>query len=271
MNRTPVVFIHGAWLHALSWESWAERFTIRGYDVFTPGWPGEGATVRETRERPETLGEIGLDALTHHYGRIVRSFARSPVIVGHAVGGLIAQHLIGASLGRAAVAIAPVPVNGLPPTASPFRPWTPGSGDTTSGNGRLVSLPRERFRHVFANAVGQEESDRLFERYVVPAPRRLFTDLGHGGADRHPRAFVDAGNAARGPLLMVSGQEDRLAPDSVTRAAYKSYGDSSAVSDLKQFADRGHSMVVDSGWRAVADYVLAWLDTHGIHAVPTEH
>ena len=269
MNRTPVLFIHGAWLHALSWESWAERFTSRGFTTFAPGWPGEAATVRETSERPGVLGEIGLDALTQHYERIVRSFDHSPVLVGHAVGGLIAQHLIGANLGRAAVAIAPAPINDVPLRASPARLWTPDSGDPASGY-ELVSLPREQFSHVFANAVSREESDRLFERYVVPAPRRLFTDLGHGGTPRHPRAFADVDNAARGPLLLVSGQEDRMVPDSATRAVYKLYGDSAAMSDLKQFADRGHSMVVDSGWRAVADYVLAWLDAHGIHADPAE-
>ncbi|MFJ6073959.1 alpha/beta hydrolase [Streptomyces sp. NPDC093065] len=266
MNRTPVVFIHGAWLHALSWESWAERFTSRGFTPYAPGWPGEPETVAETRERPDALGEVGLDALTHHYGRIVRSFDHSPVLVGHAVGGLVAQHLIGANLGRAAVAIAPAPINDVPLTPAPARLWTPGSGDPASGYGRLVSLPREEFRHVFANAVGPEESDRLFERCAVPAPRRLFTDLGHGGPARHPRAFADTGNAARGPLLLVSGQEDRMVPDSVTRAVYKLYGDSRATSDLKQFPDRGHSMVVDSGWRVVADHVLGWLDAHGVRA-----
>ncbi|MGW7572209.1 alpha/beta hydrolase [Streptomyces tendae] len=269
MNRTPVLFIHGAWLHALSWESWAERFAGRGFTPFAPGWPGEADTVRRTREQPGAIREIGLDALTHHYGRIVRSFDISPVLVGHAAGGLIAQHLIGANLGRAAVAIAPAPINAVPLSASAARLWTPESGDPGSGYG-LMSLPRERFRHVFANAVGQEESGRLFERYVVPAPRRLFTDLDYAGTARHPRAFADVGNGARGPLLLVSGQEDRLVPDSVTRAVYRLYGDSTAVSDLKQFADRGHSLVVDSGWRAVADHVLAWLEAHGVHAVPAE-
>jgi hypothetical protein len=51
---------------------------------------------------------------------------------------------------------------------------------------------------------------------------------------------------------------------------YKLYGDSRAVSDLKQFADRGHSMVVDGGWRAVADHVLGWLEAQGVHAGAAE-
>jgi hypothetical protein len=54
--------------------------------------------------------------------------------------------------------------------------------------------------------------------------------------------------------------------DSVTRAVYKLYGESVAVSNLKQFADRGHSLVVDRGWRAVADYVLGWLANNGIRS-----
>ncbi|MEV6740735.1 alpha/beta hydrolase [Streptomyces sp. NPDC051104] len=267
MNRTPVVFIHGAWVHAFSWESWAERFASRGFLVFTPGWPGEAAVAREVRKSPETLGGIGLDALTDHYADIVRSFEVSPVVVGHSVGGLIAQHLIGANVGRAAVAIAPAPINGVPLPASRTRLWTPDQADTAD---RLVSLSPEQFHQVFANTVAAEESDRLFEGYVVPAPRRLLTDLGCADADRSPRAVADIANARRGPLLLISGQQDRLVPDSVTRAVYKQYGDSTAVTDLKQFADRAHSLVVDNGWRLVADYVLGWLDERGIRAHPVE-
>lgn len=267
MNRTPVVFIHGAWLHALSWESWAERFASRGFLAFTPGWPGEAAAPREVRKSPETLGGIGLDALTDHYTKVVDSFDISPVIIGHSVGGLIAQHLIGANVGRAAVAIAPAPINDIPLPASPARLWTPAQADAAD---QLVSLSPGQFHHVFANTAGAEESDRLFERYAVPTPRGLLTDLGYAGAARSPRAVADIGNAGRGPLLLISGQEDRLVPDSVTRAVYKQYGDSTAVTDLKQFADRAHSLVIDSGWRFVADYVLGWLDERGIRALPAE-
>ncbi|MER7930585.1 alpha/beta fold hydrolase [Streptomyces sp. NPDC096057] len=264
MNRTPVVFIHGAWLHALSWESWAERFASRGFLAFTPGWPGEASGAREVRaSSSEVLAGIGLDTLTDHYAHIVRSFDTAPVIVGHSVGGLIAQHLIGANLGRAAVAIAPAPINDVELPAAPARLWTPGRDDRDGG---LVPLSPDGFHQAFANTVGAEEAARLFERYAVPAPRRLLADLGCAGATRSPRAVADVSNADRGPLLLISGQEDLLVPDAVTRAVYKQYGDSTAVTDLKQFADRAHSLVIDSGWRVVADHVLGWLDERGLHA-----
>ncbi|MGW8697975.1 alpha/beta hydrolase [Streptomyces lavenduligriseus] len=267
MKRTPVVFIHGVWLHALCWESWVELFTGSGFLALAPGWPGEAGTAPDVRTSPEPLGRVGLDALTEHYAGIVRSFDVAPVIVGHSVGGLIAQHLVTADVGRAAVAIAPAPVNDIPLPASPGRLPPPGRCDPA---GELVTLSPEQFHHLFASTLGAEESDRLHDRYAVPAPRRLLADLGCAGAPRSPRAVADVGNAGRGPLLLISGQEDRLVPDEATRAVYKQYGDTTAVTDLKQFADRGHCLVIDSGWRFVADYVLGWLDEHGIRAHPPQ-
>jgi alpha-beta hydrolase superfamily lysophospholipase len=265
VSRTPVVLIHGAWLHVSSWDPWAARLTDRGFRVSVPGWPGEPATVSQARREPGFLRELGLDALIEHYEHIVRSFDDPPVLIGHSVGGLIAQHLIGANLGRAAVAIAAAPVNDVA-HALPTAGFAPSACDEQPGGDGLVTLPPERFRQIFANAVGETDAARIFERYVVGSPRRLLADLEGRGAAGHLKATADIGNRTRGPLLLISGQEDQIVSDSVTRMVYKLYGDSAAVSSLKQFADRGHSLVVDSGWLAVADYVLDWLARHGIHA-----
>ena len=39
---------------------------------------------------------------------------------------------------------------------------------------------------------------------------------------------------------------------------------SGAVTDLMEFAERGHSLTIDSGWRAVADECLSWLGKQGL-------
>lgn len=271
VTPTPVVLVHGAWLHASSWTDWAKRFAGRGYAVTVPAWPDEAGTVAEARVDLSRLSGLGLDALTARVEEVVRSCAVPPVLVGHSVGGLVAQHLLGRGLVRAAVAIAPMPARGVPLPASQTRLWPMMSGDPANRYGVVPLLP-PHFQHVYANTVGRDEAASLYERHVVQAPARLLAELGfdfpganEARVDAPASASVDTGNSARGPLLLISGQEDRMVADEVTRSVYKLYGDSTAVTDLKQFADRGHSLVIDSGRREVADHVLGWLADQGVH------
>ena len=63
---TPVVFIHGLWLHADSWKPWIELFRAAGYNPIAPGWPGEPATVAESNAHPERLANVGIDDVVEH-------------------------------------------------------------------------------------------------------------------------------------------------------------------------------------------------------------
>jgi hypothetical protein len=53
--------------------------------------------------------------------------------------------------------------------------------------------------------------------------------------------------------------KDHTVPDVTTRSTLKQYRDSTAVTKLRQFQGRGHSLTIDSGWREVADATLEWL------------
>lgn len=275
VNRTPVVLIHGAWFHKSSWEGWAERFTLYGFAVHVPDWPGEAVSAAEDRRHPALHRDVGLESLIEHYELFIQSLDSRPVLIGHSLGGLMVQHFLSVGLGRAAVALSPWQGDGVPADGFRTKMW-PRALDGSADYEGFVQLPRSSFRHSVANTVGEDEARQLFEHHVVPAPCRLLADLGFGhdgenvGTFRPAHIVVDTADAARGPLLLISGQEDRVVPDAVTRAAYKAYGDTVAVTDLKQFADRGHSLVVDSGWRTIADYVLTWLATNGIEAVTAE-
>jgi len=73
---------------------------------------------------------------------------------------------------------------------------------------------------------------------------------------------VDTANSDRGPLLLIAGGSDRTVPASVTRQTRRLYGKSTAVTDYVEFAGRGHSLALDSGWREVGDAALAWVGSH---------
>ena len=59
--NTPVIFVHGLWLHASSWDPWVDFFKEAGYVPSAPGWPGDGDTVADTRDNPERVAGVGIE------------------------------------------------------------------------------------------------------------------------------------------------------------------------------------------------------------------
>lgn len=53
-SELSVVFVHGLWLHASSWEPWIAHFAQAGYQAAAPGWPGEPASVESARNDPDS-------------------------------------------------------------------------------------------------------------------------------------------------------------------------------------------------------------------------
>ncbi|MEU7790635.1 alpha/beta fold hydrolase [Amycolatopsis sp. NPDC049159] len=261
---TPVVFIHGLWLHATSWTPWIEHFRAAGYAPVAPGWPNEPETVEAARQHPEAVADIGIDDATNHFASIIEGLDRPPVIVGHSFGGLITEKLLGQGIGAAGVAIDPAQIKGvLPLPLAQLRAGLPALGNPANLH-RSVSLTEKEFRFGFGNALTDEESAELHRRWTIPSPARPLFQAAAANFVLHSEAKVDTGRADRGPLLLVSGTADHTVPDVVTRSTLKQYRDSTAVTELKQFEGRGHSLTIDSGWRDVADAVLAWLREHGV-------
>ena len=261
---TPVVFIHGLWLHATSWGPWIDLFKQAGYEPTAPGWPHEPRTVAAAREDPDAVAGIGIDEATEHFASVIGQLDAPPVLVGHSFGGLLAEKLLGEGLAAAAVAIDPAQIKGvLPLPLAQLRAGFPALGNPAN-RGRAVSLTAKEFRFGFGNALTEEESDELFGAWTIPSPARPLFQAAAANFSLHSPAAVKTDNQDRGPLLLISGLEDHTVPDVVTRSTLKQYRSSSAVTELKQFEGRGHSLTIDHGWRDVADAVLAWLTEKGL-------
>jgi pimeloyl-ACP methyl ester carboxylesterase len=224
--------------------------------------------VAEARANPESIADHGIDDVVEHFAGIIAGIIAGleakPILIGHSFGGMIAQKLLGQDLAVAAIAIDAAQIKGvLPLPLSALRATLPVFKNPANKH-RAVSLTAEQFRFAFGNAISEQESLELFERWAIPAPGKPLFEAAAANFNPHSPAKVATGNDGRGPLLLMTGGRDHTVPEAVTRATLKQYRHSDAVTDLQEFPDRAHSLTIDSGWREIADASLAWLAKQGL-------
>ena len=168
-------------------------------------------------------------------------------------------------LARAAIAIDAAQIKGvLPLPLSSLRSTLPVFKNPANKN-KAVSLSADQFRYSFGNALSEEESHELFEKWSIPAPGKPLFEAAAANFSLHSPAKVDTHRDDRGPLLLIMGGQDHTVPEAITKSTLKQYKHSYAVTELMEFEDRGHSLTIDHGWREVADQCLAWLDKQGFN------
>jgi pimeloyl-ACP methyl ester carboxylesterase len=258
-GATPVVFIHGLWLLPSSWDRWRAVFEEAGYTALAPGWPDDPETVEEAAAHPEVFARKSVGQVADHFAEVVGALDKKPAVVGHSFGGLLAQILAGWGLSAAAVAIDPAPFRGvLPLPLSALRSSAPVLSNPAN-RGRAVSLTYEQFRFAFANAVPEEEAKELYETFAVPAPGQPLFQAATANLNPWTEAKVNTRNPARGPLLIISGEKDNTVPWAIANASFKRQRRNEGVTEIVGIPGRGHALVIDSGWREVADTALEFV------------
>ncbi|MCU1552229.1 MAG: Lysophospholipase [Glaciihabitans sp.] len=253
----PVVFIHGLWLLSSSWQPWRDFFEENGYTTIAPGWPDDPESVEAAKADPDTFAHKMVQQVTDHYLDAISRLEKKPIVIGHSFGGLIAQKIAGEGVAVATVSIDNAPFKGvLPLPLSALKSAAPVL--THPGNIRKgVSLTLEQFTFGWANNLSAEEAKHLYETFHVPAAGAPLFEA--ATANFNPfsgETAVDSKNPDRGPLLIIAGALDNTVPLAITHASYKIQAKNPGVTEIVELPGRGHSLVIDSGWKDVAQTAL---------------
>jgi pimeloyl-ACP methyl ester carboxylesterase len=258
-GKTPVVFIHGLWLLASSWDNWAGVFEEAGYAAVTPVWPDDPGTVEQARANPDVFAKKTLGQIAGHTAEVIGQLDEKPAVMGHSTGGLLCQMIADRGLSAATVAIDPGPFRGvLPLPLSALKSAGPVLKNPLN-RGKAITLTLDQFKYGWANALSEEEAESLYETYHVAAPGVALMQMANANLNPLTEAKLDPKNPARGPLLIIDGEKDNTVPWAIANASYKKQSRNEAVTEIVKIPNRGHSLTIDSGWREVCDTALAFV------------
>jgi pimeloyl-ACP methyl ester carboxylesterase len=248
--KPTVMMVHGMCCTGEVWSGFRTFFESRGARVFTPTLSPELRT--SVLQRPNrALKEVGftryIDELIEHAREIEAQTGQKPVVIGHSMGGLLAQVLAERGAVQAAVLISPsAPAGVATPVHTVVRAFI--KLVTKLGVMPWVITPDKRgaARMVF-NVVPKTEHRAAYEAFVHESGR-AFSEFLDWKVD-HEKINV--------PLLTVSARRDRLVPAVLVRRTGKRYV--TVGGELREYDAHGHWLYAEPGWETPAGEIYDWL------------
>ncbi|SEI37197.1 Pimeloyl-ACP methyl ester carboxylesterase [Dyadobacter koreensis] len=266
MKKT-IVFIHGMFQNPKSWEKWINHFTELGYNCVAPAWPyHEGEPERLRENIPSDLGDLMLDDVISTMENAViaaggnnTELSEKPIIIGHSVGGLLAQIFVSRNLASLGVPISSVAPNMMMTLDWPFFKNVSAIANPFKGDEPFLQTP-ESFHESFCNTLSEAEASQAFRQTATHDSRNVLRGcLGESGQIDLDMPHV--------PLLFISGKEDKIIPTELVEKNCKAYTDSiGGMSSYKEFPDRSHYICGEPGWEEVAAFIQNWIETQEIKA-----
>jgi pimeloyl-ACP methyl ester carboxylesterase len=252
IESKTIVFVHGLFLNNESWKEWETFFGEKGYTTYAPNYPGHDGNPSELRKNaPENLGNVTFSDVVNHFEKFIQTLPEKPILIGHSMGALVAQKLVEKELAEAAVIISSAPPKGVITLKFSFAKSNLGLLNPFKGN--TVHYPTKNwFHYAFTNILSRAESDRIFDKFVVPESRNIPREtLKKAGKIDFKKPHA--------PMLFISGKEDHIIPASLIKKNFKRYKDEKSVREYKIFEGRDHFIAGEDGWQEVASYTYDWI------------
>ena len=244
-TRPPLLMLHGLFGGAWYFEKYLRFFAALG-------WPAYALDVRGHHgSRPVAdLGKVGIadfvaDATEASSWIAARHEMQRPVVIGHSMGGLLAQKLAEADTVSAAVLLCSAPPRGIMLVTPTLLLKQVKHLPALLGSRALEGTPADHEELTF-NRVPEGERAALVAR-LVPESGRVGREISLG------TTRVDA-RAVRCPVLCVSAADDRFVPARVGARLAAKYHASHWVEP-----SHAHFIPWEPGWEQPAVDIERWL------------
>ena len=238
-TRPPVLLVHGYFADATVFNDWMTFLATRGVPAYAVNLRG-----RADRRTGTHLGRASMRDFVEDASRVARELGK-PAVIGHSMGGLIAQRLAERDEVSAAVLVTPAPPRGIT-VLSPRLVRKQLKYLPAILRSHIVQPAREDLRELVLNRVPSQLQEMVLDAFV-PDSGRAALDMSITGVP------VDV-QRVRCPVLVILAADDEFIPKPIGERIAKRYGASTRV-----FDGRGHMIVIEPGWEDVADVADRWI------------
>lgn len=250
-----VVLIHGMWSTPETLDQLAEVFTRQQFEVHCPALPGHLPKAQMGLEQLEELKSQSLRDYVNYMVEYVEGLQQAPIIVGHSMGGLIAQLVAQQVECQALITISSAPPAGI-------NGWSWSVIKTFGRNlfrfplwKQFTELKLKNIAYGIANSQSAEVHQQILESSTYESGKASF-EIGMWFLFPHPPSRVIS-NKIRCPVLVIGGTQDKITPFAVQRKIAESYGDKCT---LKALGGACHWTIAD-GNLALTEYeIFNWLN-----------
>jgi pimeloyl-ACP methyl ester carboxylesterase len=246
-----LLMIHGIGCGGDVWNRMRPGFEAAGWQCTAPTlFPDQ--RVRENP--PPTLPDLGLDDYVKSMADAARGIrdetGMAPAVIGHSMGGLIAQCLVEEGVVSQAVFLTPAQPKGYSAVtlsvaytflnvlisrnrSKAYKVWESGFR-----YGVLNRVPRRRHAEIYADAL--HDSGKVYGEIAdgIEIDESLF----------------------KVPTLTIAAGADRATPAKAVRKVGEKYAKSPVPGDFVEYPDNAHWIVDEPGTDKVVADIVAWLD-----------
>lgn len=249
MTGPSIVMVHGAFCGGWTFDQFRQPFERAGLRVSAPDLPGHAASA----PRGAVAG-LSMNDYADSLADLIAAEPEPPILIGHSLGGLVAQMAAQHRPIAALILLAPSP------------PWgvLGGSLEEAASAASLYALGPFWLQAIDPDfgVAGQYTLDGLakpdraavFARMAPESGRAMWETL-NWWLDPFMTTRVDP-NRIGAPTLVIAGQKDLIHPPATVGQTARRLGAS-----MKVMPDMSHWLVSEPGWEAVAETCLTWLDT----------